>query len=42
VRPYDAWTDEEALICAIAMFIGLIAGFWYFYSVIVSAASGVV
>jgi len=42
MRPYDAWTDEEAVICALAMCIIMIAGICYFYSVIVGAASGVV
>jgi len=42
MRPYDAWTDEEALICAWAMFILTISGICYFYSVIVGVASGVV
>jgi hypothetical protein len=34
MRPYDRWTDEEALICAWAMFIGAIAGLWWFFSVL--------
>ncbi len=34
MRPYDAWTDEEALICAWAMFIGAGAGLSYFIGVL--------
>ena len=41
MRPYDSWTDEEAVICASATLILTIAGICYFYSVIVGAASGV-
>jgi hypothetical protein len=34
MRPYDAWTDEEALICAWAMFIATVAaGYGYLVAI---------
>jgi hypothetical protein len=37
MRPYDAWTDEEARICAIAMFI-ITAAVGYGYLVAIGLA----